>query len=239
MSNTSTLPISSALPSLYPGRLPLQPGDHLTAEEFERRYHAMPDLKKAELIAGVVFMPSPVLFDDHASPHSHMNLWLAYYEAYTLGVRSGDNATVRLAPKNRPQPDLLLLIRPECGGATTITDGYVTGPPEHVDEISASSASYDLHSKLHEYHRAGVLEYVVWRVWDRAIDWFVRNEQGYDKIEPEADVYRSRIFPGLWLDAEAMLGGDLARVLTVLQQGLAAPEHTAFCEQLRQRTSTT
>jgi hypothetical protein len=235
MSDTSTFSEAGATPPAQPHRLLLQPGDHLTAEEFERRFDAMPDLKKAELINGVVYMPSPVSFDDHASPHVAMGTWLGYYQAFTFGVRAGDNATVRLNPKNRPQPDLLLLIRPECGGATTITDGYVTGSPEHVDEISASSVSYDLHSKLKEYHLAGVREYVVWRVWDRAIDWFVRTEQAYDKIEAENGIYRSRIFPGLWLDADAMLAGDLARVLAVLQQGLATPEHTAFCELLHQR----
>ncbi len=232
MPTTPTLPTSTPFP---PPRPLLLPGDHLSAEEFERRFTAMPDLKKAELIAGVVHMPSPVLFEDHADPHVSMATWLGTYRAYTFGVRAGDNATVRLNPKNRPQPDLLLIIRPECGGATTLTDGYVTGPPEHVDEISASSVSYDLHSKLREYHLAGIPEHVVWRVWDRAIDWFVRNDQGYDKIEPDNGVYRSRIFPGLWLDADAMLAGDLARVLQVLQLGIATPEHAAFCERLRQK----
>ena len=116
-----------------------------------------------------------------------------------------------------------------------MTDGYVTGPPEHVDEIAASSASYDLHSKLRIYYRAGVQEYVVWRVWDRAIDWFVRGDQDFKKIETEAGIYRSCIFPGLWLDADAMLAGNLARVLEVLQQGIASPEHIAFCQMLRQR----
>jgi len=235
MSSTQTLTPLPALPNVLPGLPPLQPGDHLTADEFERRYDAMPELKKAELIDGVVYMGSPVLFEDHASPHVDMGGWISYYKAFTFGVSAGDNGTVRLSPKGRPQPDLMLLIRPECGGATTLTDGYVTGAPEHVDKIAASSSSFDLHSKLREYHRAGVSEYVVWRVWDRAIDWFVRNEKDYEKIAPENGVYRSRVFPGLWLDADAMLAGDMPRVFTVLQQGLAIPEHAAFCAKLRQR----
>src|SRR5438552_2289842 len=151
MSSAPTIPLSHPTLSPVPAILPLQAGDHLTAEEFERRYSAMPEVKKAELIDGVVYMPSPVLFDDHANPHVHMATWLGTYEAFTVGIRAGDNGTVRLNPKSRPQPDLLLLIRSECGGATTLTDGYVTGPPEHVDEIAASSASYDLHSKLGAY----------------------------------------------------------------------------------------
>ena len=235
MPTAPTLPLSSPFLGPSQGPLPLQPGDHLPAEEFERRYEAMPDLKKAELIDGVVYMPPPVLFDDHADPHFQMNTWLGHYVAYTPGLRGGDNATVRLNPKNRPQPDLLLIIRPECGGATTITNGYVTGSPEWVGEISASSASYDLHTKLREYHRAGVPEYVVWRVWDRAIDWFVRTESDFTKLQPQKDVYRSPNFPGLWLYADAMIAGELAQVLAVLQQGLATPEHAAFCEKLREQ----
>lgn len=212
-------------------------GDHLSVEEFERRYRAMPDVKKAELIDGVVYMSSPVSFSFHASPHVHLAHWLAHYEMLTYGVCAGDNGTVRLNRKSQPQPDLMLLIRPECGGATTNTDGYVTGAPEHIDEIAGSSVSYDLHTKLREYHKSGVLEYVVWRVYDREIDWFVRNDQDYERIAKDNGIYRSRVFPGLWLDADAMLAGEMPRVLAVLQQGIQSPEHAAFCEQLRQRTA--
>jgi hypothetical protein len=236
---TSTVPIvaeSSPAPARIP---PLQPGDHMTAEEFHCRYLAMPDLKKAELIDGVVFMPSPISIEGHGSPHVDLAGWLCVYRAFTPGVEAGDNSTVLIPDgKSEPQPDLLLRILPKCGGRTNTIDKYVSGGPKHIDEIAASSVSYDLHSKLRVYHKAGVLEYVVWRVWDRAIDWFVRTEQDYQKIDPEAGVYRSHVFPGLWLDADAMIGGDMQRVLAVLQQGLATPEHASFCEKLRQAAET-
>jgi len=196
----------------------------------------MPALTKAELIDGVVYMPSPVSIEGHGSPHVDLSTWLGFYRIATPGVQAGDNSTMLLPGSNsEPQPDLLLRILPKHGGSTATVDGYVSGAPEHVDEIAASSASYDLHSKLRVYHKAGVLEYVVWRVWDRAIDWFVRKEEEYAKVEPENGVYRSRIFPGLWLDANAMLAGDMKRVLAVLQEGIATPEHAAFCEKLQQR----
>lgn len=38
----------------------LENGDRLTRPEFERRYAAMPQVKKAELIEGIGSMPSPV-----------------------------------------------------------------------------------------------------------------------------------------------------------------------------------
>ncbi|HZZ79416.1 MAG TPA: Uma2 family endonuclease [Gemmataceae bacterium] len=214
----------------------LHHGDQLTVAEFHRRYLAMEGVKKAELIDGMVYIPTADAIEWHGSPHADLAGWLGVYRTFTPGVQAGDNATLLLpGSKSEPQPDLLLRILPQHGGRTSTVDGYVAGAPEHVDEIAESSASYDLHSKLKVYHQAGVLEYVVWRVWDRAIDWFVRDERDYQKIASEAGIYRSRVFPGLWLDANAMIAGDMQRVLAVLQQGIAKPEHAAFCEKLRQK----
>ena len=57
----------------------LESGDHLTREEFHRRYCARPDIKKAELIDGVVYVPSPVRSRQHGRPHSFVIGWLAVY----------------------------------------------------------------------------------------------------------------------------------------------------------------
>jgi Uma2 family endonuclease len=213
---------------------PLQNGDHLTAEDFERRYDAMPDLKKAELIEGVVFMGSPVSTDEHGAPEGKVGTWLGVYEAFTPGTQSAHNATLRLDKQTVPQPDVLLRILPEFGGRTTTKDGYVVGGPELTTEVSASSASHDLHQKLQVFWRHGVQEYIVWRVWDHAIDWFIRGENQFERLTPDRGIYQSRAFPGLWLDAEALLAGNMVQVLAVLQQGLATPEHTALCARLQE-----
>jgi Uma2 family endonuclease len=216
---------------------PLEPGDRLTRAEFERRYEAMPNLKKAELIEGVVYMPSPVRFRRHAQPNRHFSTWLGIYEAATPGVAGADNGTIRLDQDNEPQPDGMLFIDPACGGQARISpDDYVEGAPELVGEVATSSVSFDLGSKLQVYRRNGVREYVVWRVLDKAIDWFVLRDGRYDPLAPGADgVLRSQVFPGLWLDPAALVAGDLARVLAVLQQGLASSEHAAFVAQLNLR----
>ena len=115
-------------------------------------------------------------------------------------------------------------------------DDFVEGGPELVAEVAASSASYDLHDKLNAYRRNGVQEYVVWRIWDRAVDWFVLCSGRYEQLSPTADGnLQSKVFPGLWLDPAALVAGDLARVLQFLQQGLASPEHAAFVAHLRQQ----
>ena len=213
---------------------PLEPGDRLTRAEFERRYDAMPNLKKAELIEGVVYMPSPVRLDRHGNPHAHLIGWLVFYEAATRGVRSADNTTIRLDELNKPQPDALLLIDPARGGQARVSDDdYVEAAPELVAEVSASSASYDLHTKLDAYRRNGVKEYVVWRVLDGEVDWFVLRGERYEQLTVATDgVLRSEVFPGLWLDAGALVEGDLARVLAVAQQGVASQEHAAFVTRL-------
>lgn len=214
---------------------PLQAGDRLTREEFERRYDAMPEVKKAELIDGVVYMPSPVTFDDHGSPHFDVVGWLAVYRSFTPGVRGGDNPSLRLDLKNMPQPDACLIIDPSWGGRVQLDPkGYIVGGPEFIGEISGSSASYDLHDKLNAYQRNGVQEYMVWRVYDRAVDWFVLRGDKYDRLAatPEGH-YRSEVFPGLWLAANALIAGDLAAVFQTLQQGIATPEHRDFVKRLQ------
>jgi len=191
----------------------LESGDRLTREEFHRRYLARPDIRKAELVEGVVYVASPVRFDRHAEPHGLIVTWLGTYVASTPGPRFGDNGTVLLDDGNEVQPDACLW-RPAPGGPRLTDDGYIEGPPQLVVEIAASSVSYDLHDKLEAYRRTDVLEYVVWRTLDRAIDWFRLREGHYIRIEPDADgLIESEQFPGLRLDVASMLAGDLAAVL--------------------------
>jgi len=230
---TQTDPVVLTAPTMAPP--PLEAGDHLTRVEFERRYAAMPELKKAELIEGVVYMPSPVSAK-HGTPHSGVITWLGVYRSATPGIVLSDNSTVRLDEDNEPQPDALLAIEPACGGQSRIDeDGYFAGAPELVAEIASSSVSYDLHSKLHVYRRQGVREYLVLRVRDAEVDWFGLVDGQYVPLaRDESGLVKSRVFPGLWLDAPAMLRGDLARVLARLQEGIASPEHASFVASLRQ-----
>src|SRR5439155_967292 len=105
---------------------PLRGGERLTREEFERRYEAMPELKKAELIEGVVYVGSPVNHVRHGRPHGVMVTWAGTYSLATPGVELSDNATVVLDDYNEPQPDVLLRIVEECGGRSRLNaQGYV------------------------------------------------------------------------------------------------------------------
>jgi Uma2 family endonuclease len=213
---------------------PLEPGDRLTRPEFERRYDAMPQLRKAELIEGFVHMPSPVRYRHHGRPHAILMGWLIHYEAATPGVETADNSTARLDLDNEPQPDAMLLIDPARGGQARISeDDYVENAPEFVAEVASSSVSIDLTTKLHVYRRNGVREYVVWRVLDRAVDWFVLRAGQYERLGLDAEgLVRSETFPGLWLDVAAVLRGDVAGVLAAVQRGLTSPEHNAFVARL-------
>jgi len=216
---------------------PLESGDRLTRAEFERRYHAMPHLKKAELIEGVVYVPSPVRSASHAKPHGFIVTWLGVYAAHTPGVEFNDNATVRLDMDNEPQPDALLRIDEQLGGQSRLSpDDYIEGGPELIVEIAASSASYDIHDKLRVYRRNQVQEYLVWRVYDQALDWWRLQDGEYVSLQADPEgIVRSTIFPGLWLAIPPLLEGNLASVLAVLHQGLATPAHRAFAEQLQRQ----
>jgi Uma2 family endonuclease len=216
---------------IMPKILPLENGDRITRAEFERRYDAMPHLKKAELIEGVVYMGSPVRVI-HGRPHARIIGWLSIYWTATPGVDLLDNTTVRLDPDNEPQPDVLLRI--EVGGQSTISeDSYVEGAPEFIAEIAASSASYDLREKLRVYQRNGVKEYLIWQVYNQKVDWFRLREGEYVALSAdESGIVRSEVFPGLWLSVPALIAGNLGEVQSVLQMGLATPEHQAFVDLL-------
>jgi Uma2 family endonuclease len=159
---------------------PLANGDRLTQIEFERRYNAMPDVKKAELVEGVVYMASPLRFEPHAEPHADLIVWLGIYKIATPGVRLGDNPTIRLDLDNEPQPDAVLLLDATARGQSYLgEEGYVEGAPELVAEVAASSAAIDLGDKKRSYRRNGVCEYLVWQVFDRRIDWFSLQNGDY------------------------------------------------------------
>jgi Uma2 family endonuclease len=220
---------------------PLESGDRLTRAQFERRYSARPDIKKAELIEGVVYVASPVRVRQHGLPHLFTNTWIGVYCAATPGVLASDNSTLRLDEDNEPQPDVALWIDPQAGGRARITeDDYLEGAPELIVEIAASTAAYDLHDKRHAYRRNGVQEYLVMLPYEQQTIWYCWQEGQYIELLPDDQgIIRSQVFPGLWFHPARFWAGDLAGVLAVLQQGLQTPEHAVFVEQLAnaQRTS--
>lgn len=220
----SQLPVESGAEPL------LEPGDRLSRDEFERRYQRMPHVKKAELIEGIVYMPSPVRVRKHAEPHNQLAGWLAVYVSETPAVLSADNSTVRLDLDNEPQPDLVLMKLPAKGGQARISkDDYIEGAPELVVEIVGRSRAYDLHQKKGVYRRNGVREYLAWITGEHRLVWWELKEDDYRKITPtDSGLLKSGEFPGLWLNSAALLRGDMKKVLTTLRLGLDSPEHAAF-----------
>ncbi len=210
---------------------PLENGDRLSRSEFERRYQAMPHLKKAELIEGTVYMASPLRIRSHGEPHGHLITWLGTYQAFTPNVVLGIEPTVRLDLDNEPQPDAVLFVP---GRQATIgADDYIEGAPELVVEVAASSAAIDLHDKKRAYRRNGVREYIVWRTLEQQCDWFALQADDYVPQQPnENGVIQSQVFPGLWLTVSALLSGEMTTVLAVLQEGLNSTEHQEFVQQL-------
>jgi hypothetical protein len=209
-------------------------GDTLTRDEFERRYEAMPELKKAELIEGVVYMGSPVRYVQHGLPEQALRAWLFLYQRRTPGVSSVGNTSLRLDLDNEPQPDFLLRIPEQAGGRSRVgADGWLEGAPELVGEVATSSVSYDLHQKLHAYRRNGVLEYVVHRVDDGELDWFVLERGAYVRQQRDSEgLLQSRGFPGLALDVRALLREDFAALEATIERAAATPEHAAFVRKL-------
>lgn len=212
----------------------LESGDRLTRCEFERRYAACPEIKKAELIEGVVYVSLPVRTSVHGDPHAALQGLLFLYAVRTPRVDVSDNATVRLDLDNEPQPDTHLRIHKDAGGNAAISeDDYLEGAPELVAEVAASSASIDLHAKRNAYRRNGVQEYIVWRTLDACIDWWELVDGEYVSLPAnETGIIESRVFPGLRIAAPALLAGDLPAAAATLEEGLRSEQHRAFRRSL-------
>ena len=194
----------------------------------------MPEIRKAEMIGGIVYMPSN-LSSRHGVMASQVGAWLTTYAAATPGCEAGSDATW-LMQGDAPQPDADLRILPEFGGQSAVEGLYGVGAPELAAEVCLSSTSYDLHQKRQLYESAGVQEYLAVLLHERQLRWHRLGRRGYRLLAPSQDgLLHSVVFPGLWLDGEALVAGQMARVLAVLQQGLASPGHAAFAARLARK----
>jgi Uma2 family endonuclease len=215
--------------TLFP---PLVAGQHLDQPTFHERYEAMPDGTWAELVGGRVYMPSPVR-NEHSEYDDDVACWCGHYKRATKGLRSAKNATAILGPFGETQPDGHLRIPQALGGQTRIERGFIVGAPELVIEIARSSRSCDLNEKKDEYAQAGALEYLVVELEPDRVHWFVLKNGRFENLPVDTDgIHRSSVFPGLWLDAQALFSEDLDRVIEVLEQGIRTPEHAAFAAKL-------
>jgi len=214
----------------------------MNVEEFLRRFHALPEefqekYKHAELIEGVVRMP-PISGGGHATPQFELLSFLGFYRWETPGVLGGGAASIILDVESAPECDAFLAVDQKFGGRIRFDErGYIHGGPDLLAEISNSSLKHDLGAKKDLYRKFHVKEYVVWRVKEKAIDWFVLRGQAYEPLPASDGIYRSEAFPGLWLAASALVAGDFAKVRNVLSEGLNSPEHRAFVELLAKNKS--
>jgi len=206
----------------------------MTQAEFHRRYEQYPEDVKFELVGGVVYMASPMkLLHGEASPEIALVLML--YKASTPGVFVAENATAILGTQSEPQPDQLMRLVPECGGQARVNEaGYLVGAPELVVEVSHATRSLDMNKKRKDYLEAGVQEYAVYLVAEKEIHWF--HFPSKRKLKPDkSGIWKSRVFPGLWLDGPALVARDSSRLIATIQQGIASPEHEVFVRKLEER----
>lgn len=212
----------------------LHSGDRMSQAEFHRLYKDTPDGFKAELINGVVYVASP-LGKEHAVIHAMLSGVLFNYVARTPGAESADNLTTILDGEREPQPDLLLRIDSELKGQSTYnSEGFLVGGPELIAEVAHSSKAIDLGAKRSDYFRAGVQEYLVVSIHEQELHWFHFPSRRKLRADTKG-VYRSKVFPGLWLDGRALMAKDSAALLRTITAGTASPEHVAFVQDLAKR----
>ena len=202
------------LPSLQ--QIELQNGDRLSLNEFMWRWEQIPDLKHAELIEGVVYLASPV-----SLPHgTYVALFIEWLGRYKFGVKSGlrtaSDATL-LLNGSAFQPDIALF-RPSRGKSAT---KYLEELPDLVVEVSYSSRSYDLGTKLAAYRSAGVREYITVLLEEQRVEWRVLSGTRYRLLPmPKDQILRSPHLAGLWLDTQALFPPDEERLFAGVELGL-------------------
>lgn len=223
----------STLDRLEPKTLPpLVEGQRLDRATFHERYEAMPPGTRAELVGGVVSMPSPLGYE-HGRRDSDVSDWLGHYKRFTRGVEKAHNATTQFDDYGEPQPDIQLRLPEELGGQSRIEGGYVVGGPELVVEVSKTTRNHDLGDKKADYERAGVREYLFVGLDPQEVRWFQRAEGRFVDLPPGPDgVLRSEVFPGLWFDPRAFFAEDMEGIIATLERGLATPEHAEFVGRL-------
>jgi Uma2 family endonuclease len=232
MASTISIPTSGRDEPQLP---PLVNGDHLDQPTYHARYLAMPEAFRAELIGGIVFTASRV-GARHARMTPVTTYWLLKYETGTPGVEALGRGTVIVGPRDEPEPDALLRIRPDFGGRTRDEDDFVHGAPELVVEVALSTESTDLHLKRHRYEAAGIDEYLVVVLYPAEVRWLVLEDHRYREMAPDPDgILRSRRFAGLWLNPRALLARDVPSLEATLQAGLDSPEHQEWVAALRSR----
>lgn len=215
-----------------PSLPPLIAGQRLDRAAFHERYTAMPPHTRAELIGGIVCMPSPTSAE-HGDDNGPVFVWLEYYAEHTPGVRANLGSTILLDDLGEPQPDASLRILPDHGGRTRTEGGFIAGAPELVVEVARSSRRIDLGAKKADFERAGTPEYIGFELDPDRVHWFLLHDGRFVPLLPGPDgIYRSKVFPGLWLDPAALVSGNRARLRAVVDQGCATPEHAAFAARL-------
>lgn len=108
---------------------------------------------------------------------------------------------------------------------------YLVGAPELVGEIAHSSRALDMNHKRRVYQEAGVQEYIVFCVEEEELHWF--RFPSRRKLKPDRQgIFKSRVFPGLWLNGSGFVALDSKRLRTTLQEGMATAEHAAFIRKL-------
>jgi Uma2 family endonuclease len=212
----------------------LRDGDRLSQPEFHRRYEAYPEGVKIELIGGIVHVASPMK-RPHGVTAPRLSAVLIQYEVSTPGVEVAGDMTTILGEKSEPQPDLMLRILTDCDGQSRYNErDYLVGPPEFIAEVSHATRSLDLKAKKEDYLAAGVQEYLVVDLEEQALHWFHFPSKRKLKADKQG-LWKSRVFPGLWLDGPALFALDSAKLIAAVQQGIASPEHDAFVRQLAER----
>lgn len=179
-----------------PIRLEQRAGPH----SFEEFCRIVREDQKADLINGVIYMPSPENTDDN-----ELFIWLVtlmnlFVRRKKLGQIYGSRVAFRLAEKHGPEPDIAF-VRTE--NMERVTRGGVEGPADLAIEIvSPDSVERDYYLKRELYELYRIPEYWIIDEMDQTVTLLRLKQAKYREVRPQKGEMHSQVLTGFWLRPE-------------------------------------
>ncbi len=192
------------------------PGDRMTDDEF---FQFAPEDRKAELIGGILVMPSPAYLPHEDRQGFLITVLRAFVRHQRLGIVLGSHTAVHLQNGETYEPDGLFV---SAERASIVRREGVFGAPDLVIELlSPGTANYDWGIKRRVYAQSGVRE--LWLIDPNGLDgsaFFQRDESGLKEVSIQDNVLQSLAVPGFYLRADWLWpeSGDLPDEVGVLKE---------------------
>lgn len=158
---------------------------------------------------------------------SSVSYWLCQYRRSTPCVESLGRVSIFLDPTTEIETTAAMWLTP--GADDRPRWQRCEGVPELLVEVTATVHNKVFRRRLRVYEQSEIHELLVVTGDPRDTALYARENGRFARVSPADDgSYRSRVFPGLWLDPSALFSDEWNEMAACLDRGMATEEHAAF-----------